>query len=1006
MKIFRIPFLYLILCATMYSNGYNSLSNGQFDQIKYLEGLSSNFVFDIEKDNNGKIWVATQNGLTVIDGKNFIKYGTSDNLPSSDINQIAIYKNSIYIATSKDGLYNFNGQSFQKIEAVQGNKISHMSSHNNELFISTDLGNMLFDGTKTDNMGWGFPNSKIVNSYMSNGKTWYASKNTLIEKSGDKFKVHALTFPSKNIYAQCLIFKNKDVYIGTNNGLYLWKDEQQLQLKKKKINVTSLEFFNDEVMIVGTKEGIYAFQNNNFIPINYISSIKTNLNNLHIKDIKVVNSHEVWYSTFGEGIILHDPTTFFNIGEELNFNVGGMVYDAESFNNKTYIATNNGLYILESDLSFNHYDKSNGLSSNTVFDIDIDKNGLVYMATPSGLSIYNGIVFNNYTKNEGLPSNLVLSLSVDKNINETIWLGTKNAGLIKFDGKIFTTYSKKDGLATNWIQDIEQFDNGTLVLACYGSGITTFDGKVFKNHNKGLTDQRVVDVAIDDKNQIWIGTESSGVGFFKDNAISMITSLDGLGHNEIFSLYEDSGKIWVGTFGGGVSYLNNNQWFTLNSLSGIIGNTIGAITRLSEDRILIGTNNGLTIFTNNQNNIDLKISNISSSGSNISIQNIDDEYITGYPDERFSIYVNPLFYNTGVSNLVYRYRIKRNSSIGKWSNFSSYPTIEQVDGYKETVIPYDSLIIGQYTLQIQAANDRLNSSNIIELPFLIIRKWYLNPITAVPFWLLVIGLGFLVFNTFVKYRRQKIKTKELQDAEILRKNAELEEATLFQQSLLPKKMPASDNYDIIGFQKTATEVGGDYFDFIKGDNGRIIAICGDATGHGLTSGNVVAITKTALSSISLDNPVAILDTLNKTLLKMNIGLNRMCLNIADIYNDKINFSSAGMPPAYFYSKKDNILKEILVGALPLGSFSKSIHSSEEIIFKDKGDMLFLLSDGLPEAENSNGEMIGYPKTEQKLKDLIDLNLEDTKNELIKFCDEWLNGADLQDDMTFVIIKKK
>ena len=108
----------------------------------------------------------------------------------------------------------------------------------------------------------------------------------------------------------------------------------------------------------------------------------------------------------------------------------------------------------------------------------------------------------------------------------------------------------------------------------------------------------------------------------------------------------------------------------------------------------------------------------------------------------------------------------------------------------------------------------------------------------------------------------------------------------------------------------------------------------------------------------------------------------------------------------FLERLNNILKEILVGALPLGSFSKSIHSSEEIIFKDKGDMLFLLSDGLPEAENSNGEMIGYPKTEQKLKDLTDLNLEDTKNELIKFCDEWLDGTDLQDDMTFVIIKKK
>ena len=236
--------------------------------------------------------------------------------------------------------------------------------------------------------------------------------------------------------------------------------------------------------------------------------------------------------------------------------------------------------------------------------------------------------------------------------------------------------------------------------------------------------------------------------------------------------------------------------------------------------------------------------------------------------------------------------------------------------------------------------------------------------------------------------------------------AELDEAREFHQSLLPNEMPISDDYEIIGFQKTATEVGGDYFDFIDNGDGRIIAICGDATGHGLTSGNVVAITKTALSSIRLDDPVSILDTLNKTLLRMNIGLNRMCLNIADISNDKIIFSSAGMPPAYFYSSQDETLKEIMVGALPLGSFSKSIHTSEEIVFKNKGDTLVLLSDGLPEAENQGGEMIGYEKTEEEIKSLINLNVEEIKNGLVKLCESWLGDIDLKDDMTLVIIKKK
>ena len=148
---------------------------------------------------------------------------------------------------------------------------------------------------------------------------------------------------------------------------------------------------------------------------------------------------------------------------------------------------------------------------------------------------------------------------------------------------------------------------------------------------------------------------------------------------------------------------------------------------------------------------------------------------------------------------------------------------------------------------------------------------------------------------------------------------------------------------MVGFQKTATEVGGDFFDFMQKEDGKWIAICGDATGHGLTSGNVVSITKTAMSSLVEEDPVPTLDSLNTTLLKMNIGLNRMCLNIANIGKDSIRFSSAGMPPAYYFSAEKGELEEILVGALPLGSFKGAVHMEQEIKFKDKGDILVMLS---------------------------------------------------------------
>ena len=140
---------------------------------------------------------------------------------------------------------------------------------------------------------------------------------------------------------------------------------------------------------------------------------------------------------------------------------------------------------------------------------------------------------------------------------------------------------------------------------------------------------------------------------------------------------------------------------------------------------------------------------------------------------------------------------------------------------------------------------------------------------------------------------------------------------------------------------------------------------------------------------------------------MNIGLNRMCLNIANIGKDSIQFSSAGMPPAYYYSAEKGELEEILVGALPLGSFPSAIHMMQDVPFKNKGDLLIMMSDGLPEAENVNDEMVGYERTEEEIRSLATRSVEEIKDGLVDLCDRWLDGhAELKDDMTFVIIKKQ
>ena len=94
-----------------------------------------------------------------------------------------------------------------------------------------------------------------------------------------------------------------------------------------------------------------------------------------------------------------------------------------------------------------------------------------------------------------------------------------------------------------------------------------------------------------------------------------------------------------------------------------------------------------------------------------------------------------------------------------------------------------------------------------------------------------------------------------------RKEEELEEAHNLQMGLLAQENPKRDDIEISTFIKCATEVGGDYYDFIEFEDGSLLAICGDATGHGTASGMMVSITKAGLLGIDSNDPNLILKTL-------------------------------------------------------------------------------------------------------------------------------------------------
>ena len=123
---------------------------------------------------------------------------------------------------------------------------------------------------------------------------------------------------------------------------------------------------------------------------------------------------------------------------------------------------------------------------------------------------------------------------------------------------------------------------------------------------------------------------------------------------------------------------------------------------------------------------------------------------------------------------------------------------------------------------------------------------------------------------------------------------------------------------------------------------------------------MVSVTKAGLLGITFTSPSEILRKLNKIVKKVNFGRVRMSLTITKITSKNLVASSAAMPPLYLFRSDTGKVEEMLVPNLPLGGLEGENYESFDAPF-NKGDVLVMLSDGLAELPNKDGELLEYEK---------------------------------------------
>jgi serine phosphatase RsbU (regulator of sigma subunit) len=205
--------------------------------------------------------------------------------------------------------------------------------------------------------------------------------------------------------------------------------------------------------------------------------------------------------------------------------------------------------------------------------------------------------------------------------------------------------------------------------------------------------------------------------------------------------------------------------------------------------------------------------------------------------------------------------------------------------------------------------------------------------------------------------------REAQERE--RIEQELKVARVIQQTLLPKTLPKLPGYDVAAYYQPAREVGGDFYDFLELEDGRLGLVVGDVTDKGIPAALVMATTRAMLRAAAqhLFSPGDVLRRANETLVT-DIPPNMFitCLYaILEPESGRLHYANAGQDLPYRRrAGRSQGAEELKARGMPLGLMSGMEYEEKEILL-EKGESILFYSDGLVEAHDPHHEMFGSPR---------------------------------------------
>ncbi len=968
----------------------------KIEVIDESKGLSSNSIFNIYKDKKDRIWLATFGGVNIISFLNnsllVDQFRGGKEIPSDYILSIKEDKNGVlWFGTLDDGIFCIDPRNAD----LHSSKVTVFNRKN------------------------GFNATKIWNIFKtSDGELWFASwengivrqhiSSNIKDTSSSNFNFEDFStkdgLPSKQVL--CLFEDNeKNMWIGTGGGgLCKFMGDAFSHYSEKDGLQGNMVMGIDQDTVgnlwLATIEGLVQFNLKNNVATTKTFTIKDGLSNNSLMAIsigKTAHNKNIWTAVLDGGISRYKGKSF------------------ENFSGKQ------------------------GLPDGDVYSILVDKNGIVWCGTQEGISRFDGEKFMNMSleammiKDKG-----VFSIIQDK--NENIWFGTKG-GLASYSGGgTVTTYDEVEGLnydeaaglSHKAVNSLAEAKNGNIWLGTSNGGLYMFDANTkdkikisFIAGDSLLGSNAVNSLIFQSENILLVGTDKgfSKITLDKNGKINSVRNYDasdgfiGVECNDN-AIYKDK---------------ENNIWF----------GTIKGLTRFNPSAEIENNNPPRIHITD----IKLFFKEIDWSKRTDSILpwfNIPRSLALPYSDNHLT------FDFTAISlansrHIKYRYMLEGADS--EWS-----------PDRKETSVTFSGLAPGTYTFKVVAAGaNGVWNKEPATFKFTISPPWYRTMLFYII--CLIVVVGGIYF--FIKYRERALvlEKKILEDkvtertVEVVKQKEHIEEqkkeitdsinyAKRIQQSILPplEEVEAVFPNSFILF-KPKDIVSGDFYWFHlspsgggssaaggtgevspfeggvrQGRTGDVVFIAAaDCTGHGVPGAFMSTIGSEKLNeAVAQSNDVGtILQSVNMLMKKVLRQSNKddstrdgMDIALCAFNREMTSFEYAGANrPLWIIRKGSTVIEETKATKTAIGGLTDDKQEfAKHKVEVQKGDSIYLFSDGYADQFGSNNKKLMTRKFKEILLSIQDKTMDEQNIFLDTTIEDWKGGMEQTDDILVIGIK--